>query len=168
MRKYAPEWTPHSEAFTTTFIDQPNAGDIRVSFMIKPLQLVLVGTQSRTYSFNSRTYTIDAREKAGPSMNLAVVDRKTILHEFQRVRRSVPCSLNYFVNQDALGLHHEHQKSSWRHSNGMKRHCIKSSGPPNYWSPESRSEATSSRSIVPTRPMACTTDTHHALLIDAV
>ena len=82
VQKFAPEWTPHSGVHYD-FIDQPNAGDIRVSFYDNLGSWSLVGTQSRTYSFNSRTHTIDAG-KAGPSMNLAVVDRKTILHEFGR------------------------------------------------------------------------------------
>jgi hypothetical protein len=68
VRKVASEWTPYSN-INFIFIDQPDKGDIRVSFNAD-------GSWSHLGMHSKR--------HAGSSMNLEDARRSTILHEFGR------------------------------------------------------------------------------------
>ena len=106
VRKYAAEWTQYAN-LTLQFTDAPDA-EIRVAFDETNGSWSYIGTDSRDVPFEA------------PTMNLAIVDQRTVLHQFGR----------------AIGLEPEHQNPAggiqWNEQVVLRD----LSGAPNYWDPD--------------------------------
>lgn len=106
VRKYSAEWTQYAN-LTLQFTDAPNA-EIRVAFDETNGSWSYIGTDARDVPFEA------------PTMNLAIVDQRTVLHQFGR----------------AIGLGPEYQNpdggSQWNEEVVLRD----LSGPPNYWDPD--------------------------------
>jgi hypothetical protein len=82
VRMVASEWTLYSN-IDFIFIDQPYKGNIRVGFDDNSGRWSLMGMDSKDNSIDINT-RMSYKGLRGRSMNLANVDRSTILHEFGR------------------------------------------------------------------------------------
>jgi hypothetical protein len=113
VRRYAVEWTEYAN-LRLEFVEAPTAS-IRVSFDESNGSWSYVGTDGLQVP------------PGLPTMNLASVDRPTVLHQFGR----------------AIGLHPEHQSPAggmpWNEAAVIRDF----SGPPNYWD-----EATTRRQVL--------------------
>jgi len=103
VRKYAAEWTQYAN-LTLQFTDVPDA-EIRVAFDESNGSWSYIGTDSRDVPFEA------------PTMNLAIVDQRTVLHQFGR----------------AIGLEPEHQNPAGAIQWNEEVVLRDLSGPPNYW-----------------------------------